>query len=129
VSRRARTKHLIELGGLVAKAGLVERAGDDRAMLYGAFLDIAQQLEGDDADTRKLRWKRRGARFRCGKMGPAPNEPARGTGPKGWPRSFSRALPVGRPAGVTRTALPKHMTQHVPFSGMAKRYFRDRRIR
>lgn len=62
MTRRARTKHLIELGGLVAKAGLVDRAGDDRATLYGAFLDIARQLESDDADTQKLRWKRRGAR-------------------------------------------------------------------
>ena len=62
MTRRARTKQLIELGGLVAKAGLVERAGDDRAMLYGAFLDIAHQLEEDNADNRKLIWKRRGAR-------------------------------------------------------------------
>jgi len=62
VTRRARTKHLIELGGLVAKAGLVERAGDDRAMLYGAFLDIAQQLEDEGAETQKLRWRRRGSR-------------------------------------------------------------------
>ena len=62
MTRRARTKHLIELGGLVAKAGLVERTGDDRATLYGAFLDIARQLEGDGAETQKLRWKRRGAR-------------------------------------------------------------------
>ncbi len=71
VTRRARTKHLIELGGLVAKAGLVERAGDDRAMLYGAFLDIAQQLEGDDAETRTLRWKRRGARAFADEAEPA----------------------------------------------------------
>jgi hypothetical protein len=62
VTRRARTKHLIELGGLVAKAGLVDRTDDDRALLYGAFLDIAQHLEGDGAETQKLRWKRRGAR-------------------------------------------------------------------
>jgi hypothetical protein len=34
--RRERTRHLIELGGLVQKAGLVELADDDRATLYGA---------------------------------------------------------------------------------------------
>src|SRR3546814_11872000 len=37
VARRARTKLLIELGGLVAKARLVELADDDRALLYGAL--------------------------------------------------------------------------------------------
>lgn len=62
MTRRARTKHLIELGGLVAKAGLVDCTGDDRATLYGAFLDIARQLDCDDAEARKLIWKRRGAR-------------------------------------------------------------------
>lgn len=62
VTRRARTKHLIELGGLVAKAGLVALADDDRAMLYGAFLDLAQQFRGSDGDALKLRLKRRGAR-------------------------------------------------------------------
>lgn len=38
VKRRERTRQLIELGGLVVKAGLVELADDDRATLYGAFL-------------------------------------------------------------------------------------------
>lgn len=62
MARRARTKHLIELGGLVAKAGLVELADDDRALLYGAFLDLAHQLRDDSHDTLGQRWKRRGAR-------------------------------------------------------------------
>ncbi len=62
VAWRARTKHLIELGGLVAKAGLVELADDDRALLYGAFLDLAEQFRNVDGDTLKLRLKRRGAR-------------------------------------------------------------------
>ena len=43
--RRARTRHLIELGGLVQKAGLVELVDDDRATLLGAFLEIARQLQ------------------------------------------------------------------------------------
>lgn len=45
VKRRERTRHLIELGGLVVKAGLVDLADDDRATLYGAFLAVA------DSDT------------------------------------------------------------------------------
>ena len=35
MQRRERTRHLIELGGLVQKAGLVDLADDDRATLYG----------------------------------------------------------------------------------------------
>ncbi|MGH8279059.1 MAG: conjugal transfer protein TraD [Gammaproteobacteria bacterium] len=40
VERRRRTRHLIELGGLVVKAGIVDLTGDDRAMIYGALLWI-----------------------------------------------------------------------------------------
>ena len=36
MKRRERTRHLIELGGLVVKAGLVDLTDDDRATLYGA---------------------------------------------------------------------------------------------
>ncbi len=67
-NRRARTRHLIELGGLVQKAGLVELVDDDRATLLGAFLDIAVRLQGEGqpeegtaADLR-ARWRRRGLR-------------------------------------------------------------------
>jgi hypothetical protein len=35
IERRKRTRHLIELGGLVIKAGIVDLTGDDRAMIYG----------------------------------------------------------------------------------------------
>ncbi len=62
VERRARTKHLIELGGLVVKAGLVDLTDDDRATLYGAFLDLANRLQGNDRDTALVLWKRRGKR-------------------------------------------------------------------
>jgi len=44
--RRARTRQLIELGGLVQKAGLVELLRDDRATLLGAMMDLADQLRG-----------------------------------------------------------------------------------
>ena len=44
--RRARTCQLLELGGLVQKAGLVEMTGDDRAILLGAMIELADQLRG-----------------------------------------------------------------------------------
>ena len=47
VERRERTRHLIELGGLVVKAGIVELTGDDRAMIYGALLWMADKLKSD----------------------------------------------------------------------------------
>lgn len=62
VERRERTRHLIELGGLVQKSGLVELAGDDRATLYGAMLDLAGRAGGDDAANALALWKRRGKR-------------------------------------------------------------------
>lgn len=62
LARRERTKHLIELGGLVQKAGLVALADDDRALLYGAFLDVALRLQGEDGAKLQLLFRRRGAR-------------------------------------------------------------------
>ncbi len=35
MKRRERTRQLIELGGLVAKANLIELTDDDRALIYG----------------------------------------------------------------------------------------------
>lgn len=60
MARRERTRHLIELGGLVQKAGLVELADDDRATLYGALLELAAKAR-EDRD-RLMLWKRRGKR-------------------------------------------------------------------
>ncbi|QHD65928.1 conjugal transfer protein TraD [Sphingobium yanoikuyae] len=62
VKRRERTKHLIELGGLVIKAGLVDLIDDDRATLYGAFLDLADRLRGDERASALTLWKRKGKR-------------------------------------------------------------------
>jgi hypothetical protein len=62
VARRERTRHLIELGGLVIKAGLVELSGDDRATLYGAFLTVAERLRGDERDRALALWQRKGKR-------------------------------------------------------------------
>jgi len=64
-ARRERTRHLIELGGLVLKADLVELLDDDRATLLGALLNVAGQLRGaSDTDPAHLRarWRRAGMR-------------------------------------------------------------------
>jgi hypothetical protein len=62
VKRRERTKHLIELGGLVVKSGLVELVNDDRAVLYGAFLELAFMLQGKDREQTLALWRRSGGR-------------------------------------------------------------------
>ncbi len=67
--RRARTRQLIELGGLVQKAGLVELLDDDRAALLGAMMELADQLRGgregvEDRTSQQLAaaWRHRGLR-------------------------------------------------------------------
>ena len=62
MQRRERTRQLIELGGLVQKAGLVELTDDDRATIYGALLDLAGHAQGGDAGDVLALWKRRGKR-------------------------------------------------------------------
>ena len=62
VQRRERTRHLIELGGLVQKAGLDDLAGDDRATIYGALLELVGKARSDDAGDTLVLWKRRGKR-------------------------------------------------------------------
>ncbi len=63
--RRARTRLLIEYGGLVVKAGLPGLTEDDRATMLGGFLSLRDQLIGLDGDTPEtvmVRWRRRGLR-------------------------------------------------------------------
>lgn len=62
VKRRERTRQLIELGGLVAKADLVELTDDDRAALYGAFLTVASKLRGPDGAQALVLFRRKGKR-------------------------------------------------------------------
>jgi hypothetical protein len=62
VKRRERTRHLIELGGLVAKAGLVELVDDDRAVLYGGFIELADMLRSEERKRTIVLWRRRGSR-------------------------------------------------------------------
>lgn len=60
--RRERTRHLIELGGLIAKAGIIELADDDRAVIYGALVEMAAKLRSEDRERSLTFWRRRGAR-------------------------------------------------------------------
>jgi hypothetical protein len=62
VKRRERTRQLIELGGLVAKAGIVQLADDDRAVIFGALLAVAVKLRGEDREQALLLWRRNGKR-------------------------------------------------------------------
>jgi hypothetical protein len=62
VKRRERTRQLIELGGLVTKAGLIELTKDDRAVVFGILVEAAARLRNDDRDQAMLLWRRRGRR-------------------------------------------------------------------
>lgn len=62
VKRRERTRQLIELGGLVAKAGLVDLTDDDRAVIFGLMVDAATTLRGARRDELLTLWRRRGRR-------------------------------------------------------------------
>ena len=57
MDRRARTRKLIELGGLVQKSGLVDVANDDRALILGALILAARTLENPDAKEKCERWR------------------------------------------------------------------------
>ena len=60
VERRKRTRHLIELGGLVVKAGIVELTGDDRATIFGALLWMVDKLKGDQGERARALWAAKG---------------------------------------------------------------------
>jgi hypothetical protein len=62
VKRRERTRQLIELGGLVAKAGLIELTNDDRAVIFGILVTAAAMLRTDDREQALTSWRRRGKR-------------------------------------------------------------------
>ncbi|MGV7212915.1 conjugal transfer protein TraD [Bradyrhizobium sp. UFLA05-112] len=60
VERRKRTRHLIELGGLVVKAGIVDLTGDDRATILGALLWMADKLRSDQHERVRALWAAQG---------------------------------------------------------------------
>ena len=60
--RRERTRQLIELGGLIAKAKLVELTGDDRAVVFGILVEAAAALRSAQREEALALWQRRGKR-------------------------------------------------------------------
>jgi hypothetical protein len=62
VKRRERTRHLIELGGLVMKSGLVELTDDDRSVILGVLIAAAATLRSEDRERALMLWRRRGKR-------------------------------------------------------------------
>lgn len=60
VERRKRTRHLIELGGLVVKSGVVELTGDDRVVIYGGLLWVADKLRGGESERARSLWTAKG---------------------------------------------------------------------
>jgi len=60
IERRKRTRHLIELGGLVVKAGIVDLTGDDRATIYGALLWMTDKLQSDQGEQARVLWAEKG---------------------------------------------------------------------
>jgi len=62
VKRRERTRQLIELGGLVVKAGLVDLSDDDRAVIFGLMAEGAATLRSEYRERALALWRRRGKR-------------------------------------------------------------------
>ena len=60
VERRKRTRHLVELGGLVVKAGIVDLTDDDRATILGALLWMADRLKSDQSEHARALWTAKG---------------------------------------------------------------------
>ena len=57
MNRRERTRQLIELGGLVAKSGLLAVTNDDRALILGALIVIVKNLEALGSEDKRIRWR------------------------------------------------------------------------
>ena len=60
VERQKRTRRLIELGGLVVKAGIADLTGDDRAVIFGALLWMADKLQSDEREKAIALWAGKG---------------------------------------------------------------------
>lgn len=75
-ARRARTRRLIELGGLVQKSGLVELTGDDRNAIFGGLITIAATLHNNRrADVLAVLAKRGQRAFRGDSESPSGDAP------------------------------------------------------
>ena len=62
MKRRERTRQLIELGGLIAKADLIALTDDDRAVIFGLLVEAAATLRSERRDQALTLWRRRGKR-------------------------------------------------------------------
>ncbi|MFT3939321.1 conjugal transfer protein TraD [Rhodopseudomonas sp.] len=60
VERRKRTRHLIELCGLVVKSGVVDLTNDDRTVILGALIWVADKLRSDDGERARAVWAEKG---------------------------------------------------------------------
>lgn len=60
VERRRRTRHLIELGGLVVKAGIVDLTGDNRATILGALIWMVEKLRSEQGEHAWQLWAEKG---------------------------------------------------------------------
>ena len=60
VERRKRTRHLIELGGLVIKAGIADLTSDDRAIILGALLWMVEELKSNQGEQARALWAAKG---------------------------------------------------------------------
>ncbi|WP_298430871.1 conjugal transfer protein TraD [uncultured Jannaschia sp.] len=75
VDRRKRTRHLIELGGLVVKAGIVDVTKDDRALIYGGLLWMAAKLQSDQGEHAREVWAEKGkSAFKADRKGDLPSD-------------------------------------------------------
>jgi hypothetical protein len=54
---RARTRKLIELGGLVQKSGLVTVANDDRALILGGLISLVEELQDHEKKVKRASWR------------------------------------------------------------------------
>jgi hypothetical protein len=62
VKRLERTRHLIELGGLVVKSGLVDLTDDDRTVMFGLMIEGTASLRSEHREQMLVLWRRRGQR-------------------------------------------------------------------
>lgn len=75
VERRKRTRHLIELGGLVVKSGIVDLTRDDRVTIYGALLWIAAKHKSDEGNRAREIWTKMGKKgFEADREGDLPSD-------------------------------------------------------
>ena len=60
IERRKRTRHLIELGGLVIKSGVVNLTGDDRVTILGMLIWASEKLHSDEREKALALWAEKG---------------------------------------------------------------------